>query len=129
MSDLTKRFANTALRLLSKQGQTATLKHKVGESYDPATGTNVPTYEDHTITFIVQQASQGTLQSFDIRFDGNTLIETNIRALVVAAKGLTITPQPGDKVTGLEGSQWNVLGNTPVNPAGVPVLYEMTVRR
>ena len=87
------------------------------------------TTETHTITAVVSPASGGTIQAFDIRFQNGTLITTHLRALKVAAYGLAFTPLPGDKVSGLEGSTWVVLGCTPQSYQGVPLTYDMTVQR
>lgn len=83
----------------------------------------------HTITAVVSPASGGTVQAFDIRIENGTLITTNLRALKVAAYGLSIVPQPGDKITGIEDSVWVVLGCTPQSFQGVNLVFDMTVRR
>ena len=99
-------------------------------AFDPVTGGPTPGVTLTQSTYaIVQPASGGTVQAFDIRFEAGTLIETNLRALMLSAHGLSFVPGPGDTVTGIEGSEWTVLGVTPQSVAGAPVTYNMTVRR
>ncbi|MFA5595938.1 MAG: hypothetical protein WDA26_00045 [Pusillimonas sp.] len=97
--------------------------------YNPETGE----VEGGEITFagtaVVLPASQGTVEAFDVRFERGTLIESTLRALLIAAHGMEHMPQPGDKVTFPDGSFGTMLGCTPLNPDGAnPVIYQGTVK-
>ncbi len=100
-------------------------------TFNPDTGM----YEggSSTITFtgvaVILPASQGTVEAFDVRFDGNSLLESRLRALLIAAHGMTHEPAPGDVVTFPDGKQGSLLGCTPLNPDGAnPIIYQGTVR-
>lgn len=120
---------DVALEMLAEFGQQLTLKRVTGGTYDPATGTDTPgTTETQTITAVVLPASNGTIEAFDNKFEGGTLIESNLRALKIAAKGLTWAPAPGCVVT-LDGHDWAMIGATSSNPAGTPLVYSASIRR
>lgn len=124
--------AQDALEMLEEalaEGDAAALTFKrVGEGvYNPVTGG----YDGGDIEFtgiaVILPASQGTVQAFDIRFEGGTLIESRLRALLIAAHGMTHEPAPGDKVTFPDGRVGTMLGCTPLNPDGAnPIIYQGT---
>ena len=131
MADLAlyQRMAETALRLIEAKGQQLVLKRATGSSYDPRTDTDIPGEElTQPIQCVVLPASKGTLEAFDNRVESGTLIEQNLRALKIAAKGLLFEPKAGDYLD-FEDSRWKVLGSTPLNPAGIPLVYNATVER
>jgi hypothetical protein len=92
------------------------------------------------ITFSVQAAilpaSKGTIEAFDNRLDGGTLIDEKLRYVLMspqmtrtsATGPAAIEPKSTD-VLSFDGHDWTVLGCTPLNPAGTPVLYPMGVKR
>lgn len=122
-------MAETTLELISEFGLELTLKRTIAGEYDTETSRDGPdTVETQAIRAIVKPASQGAVQAFDQKFASGTLIESNIRALKVAAKGLLWAPAPGDAVT-LAGNEWRVIGVTPVSPAGIDLLYSVSVMR
>lgn len=128
MSAFYDRMQATALRLLTKFGREVQFSRTTGAAYDPATGTSGGSVEQQSAIVVVQQASAGTIEAFDIKFEDGTLIEANIRGLMIAAKGLGWMPVAGDKAT-FDGSDWTFIGCTPVNPAGTPLVYKASVRR
>lgn len=118
----------TAARAMKQNGTPITIVRNTPGVYDPATGTTGAGVRLESPTYaVVTPASGGTIQAFDIRFQNGTLIETNLRALQVAASGLAFSPKPGDVVEGLEGQTWTILGVTPEGVMGQAVLYKMTV--
>ncbi len=102
---------------------TPTGRHSSTEGGRTSYGTAIPAKA------VSGPASKGTIEAFDIRFEGGSLIETHLRALKVPAYGLEIVPGPGDVVEGLEDSAWKVLGVTPETLVGVPLVYNLTVKR
>lgn len=122
-------MADIASEMLEEFGQTMILKRVTAESYDPVTGITVPgETERQPMTAIVLPASKGTIEAFDNKLVGGTLIESNIRALKIAAKGLLWPPGPGCVVEH-EGQDWQMLGATPSNPAGTPLIYSASIMR
>lgn len=84
---------------------------------------------DFTGTAVILPASQGTVQAFDVRFISGTLIESKLRALLIAALGMEHEPRPGDRVTFPDGSAGTLIGCTPLNPDGEnPIIYQGTVQ-
>lgn len=123
------RAADTAARLLAQFGQSVTLTRTVAGGYDPATGVTSPDVtQTQVATAVMLEASQGVVESFDVRFEADTLIESNLRSVIIAAEGLAWAPKPADKLV-VAGETWTVIGMTPTNPAGVPVIYRVTVKR
>ena len=125
--------AQEALEMLQEakeEGNAAelTFTRTVEGVYDPVTGTTTTT-ETYTGTTVILQASQGTVQAFDVRLEDNTLIGSRLRALLIAAHGMTHEPQPGDKVTFPDGKIGVLLGCTPLNPDGAnPIIYQGTAK-
>lgn len=122
--------ATTADRLIKKFGALVTLSRTSEPAYDPATGTTTGgTVQTWTATAVTLPASQGTVEAFDQRFVGGTLIESNLRSLLIAAKGLPYSPRPGDTVTFADGRVAMLLGNTPLAPDGVTqIIHQCTAR-
>ena len=108
--------AATATRLLQRFGKACTLKRVSGTAYDPATGTNVPTYTDVPTTTAVFAYDQKYI-------DGTIIKQGDQRAYCAPA----VAPAQGDRFT-WNGATLEVVAVKPVSPAGVPVLYEAQLR-
>ena len=122
-------MAQMTLDIMAEFGRPLTLRRTIAGKYDTAAGKNRPgVVEEQVITAIVRPASQGTVQAFDQKFQEGTLIESSIRALKIAAKGMPWPPAPGHVVI-LDGEEWKVIGVTPVSPAGIDLLYSASVMR
>lgn len=127
----------TAQRLLAKFGRSITISRDIsdanpGKPWVPGeTCTAV-----YSATAAVLPASKGTVEAFDNRLDGGTLIDERLRYVLMSpvmtrtsALGPdSIEPQSLDVLT-FDGHAWTVLGCTPLNPAGTPVLFPMGVKR
>lgn len=113
---------NTALALIGKFGQVTSFARITVGTYDPVTGdpTDLSVQMD-SVTVVSLPASGGTVQAFDNRFTED-LRKGKVRFFYVAAKGMTLEPQPGDLLY-FEGALWELAGATPLNPAGTPVLF------
>jgi hypothetical protein len=71
-------------------------------------------------------ASGGTVQAFDDRMRED-YVKGRLRFFLCAAvqtdgSALDFIPSAGDIII-FEGSKWEISGNTPLNPAGTPVLH------
>jgi len=128
--DFYSRMQATANRLLKGKGQSITITRTTPGAYDPTTGqTGTATTLTQTVYAGVSPASGGMIEAFDIKFDQGTLIMTNLRSLMVSALEATFAPAPGDVVTNLESSTWNVIGVTPQSAQGHVIIYQFTVMR
>lgn len=133
------RAQQTALRLLQKFGRQIALKRSIAGSTEPPYSAYNPgpaTQASYTCTAASLPASKGTIEAFDNRLEGGTLIDENLRYVLMAPQiertsetgDEAIVPKSGD-VLEFDGSQWTILGNTPLNPAGTIILHQMGVRR
>lgn len=78
---------------------------------------------------VILPASQGTVEAFDVTFKDGSLIESKLRALLIAAKGMAHDPMPGDTVTFPDGKVGTLIGCTPLNPDGMnPIVYQGTAQ-
>lgn len=127
MSAFYDRMAATTQRLIGQFGRTVTLR-RVSRTYDPITGSEAETVEEQAVTCVILPASKGTVEAFDIKFERGTLIESNLRAVKLPAKGLQWPPAPGQEML-LDGETWRVIGVTPSSPGGVDLVYSLSVQR
>ncbi len=117
--DYTRAVA-TAQRLLTKFGQSATLRQTStigGDPWDPGSGTTTTT--DTTITAAVLDYANGEI-------DG-TLILASDRKVYVAASDLAVTPAPADVLI-IGSDQLSVVNVKPLSPAGTTVYWEVQCR-
>lgn len=120
------RMAATADRLLDLYGQQVTFV-RTPKTIDPMDGKVTPgTALTSTVPAVVLPASKGTIQAFDNRLEDSSLAGKKLRYLKVAAKDMTFEPKSLDMLI-LGGQTWQVLGCTPVNPAGTPLVYGVGV--
>lgn len=128
--------AETALRLIRDAGRVYSVQRSVEADYDPIEGIDPdPQPEDTTIyslTAVVLPATVARFRGIDNRIvEDNKLVVSRARYLLVAAKSPTDgsnipEPEPEDRVT-IDGSQWKVVGCSPLKPADVPILYRVGV--
>jgi hypothetical protein len=115
----------TALRLIEAKGTELTItKPGTDGGFNEPPGPPTP----YTAKCVVLPASKGTVEAFDNRFDGTTLIETSLRSLLIAASGLDEAPEPGHTVS-YEGASWHLIGATSLSPDGEPIIYRASMRR
>jgi len=100
---------------------------RFSSDYDPVEGLETNTIaEIQSATVVNLPASSGTIQAFDNRFKED-FKSGKIRFFYVSAKSLAFEPGPGDTFI-YEDKVWDMAGTTPLNPAGIPVLYTMAGR-
>jgi hypothetical protein len=129
MSAFYDRMSATALSLIAKFGRELTMSRKISGSYNPETGlVDDDISEAQTIRAVVLPASKGTVEAFDSKFEAGTLIESNIRALKIAADGLLWPPSPGNSIT-IDGEVWTMIGSTESSPGGTPMVYSASIKR
>jgi hypothetical protein len=89
-----------ATRLSDDFGKAFTIKELTGSTYDPGTGTNVPSYTDHAVTGVVRSYREDLI-------DGSSVQVGDLSVQVPAAQ-LTFTPDTDDDVI-LDGNTWSVV--------------------
>ena len=122
--------ARTALRLITKFGQTGSLVRTTGGSYDAATGTT--TGESERIESI-KYAEVPKLQ--DISNAGylnqyqEDIVKGKVRFMLIAAQGVSSQPEAGDILRDSSRIDWEFLGCTPLSPAGIDIIYKAGIRK
>lgn len=116
------RTAATALRLITQFGQPVIIRAATVGDYDPETGTAPP-------DSIKEQTAQGILLDFTGQeFQNNSLIMQGDKKLKIAAQGLEWVPELLNKVI-VQGRTWSIVPPLKeINPAGMPILYELQLR-
>ena len=110
--------AATATRLITKFGQSVTLRRYTIGTYDTATGTNTVTTSDVTTKAALFDFAQGqTLQA------GNLIQAGDKQALMA----VTQTPALQDHVI-VGGKDYVILGLGELNPAGTAIIYDLHLR-
>lgn len=113
---------STAGRLLTSYGQSMTLTKRASGAYNPATGASTVTETTYTVRGAVFDYSGGAYKLAPM------LIQAGDRRALVAADGLSVAPEPADRLT-IAGAIWSIVTVTPTDPGGTAVVYECQVRR
>jgi len=113
--------AKTAERLLAKFGLAATLTRIPVAGYNPVTEASTATAA--TLT----SACKAVRLNYNQPLIDGVIIKPGDSLIYMSAANLTMTPQPGDKLT-LDGADWNLEQVQPFKPASVAVFYECQAR-
>lgn len=115
-------MAVMALEMITEFGQPVTISKTEPGEYDPEIGGESPGAP-------IEQIAQGILLDFTGQeFQNNSLIRQGDKKLKIAAQGLEWVPDLLNKVI-IQGRTWSIVPPLKeVNPAGMPILYELQVR-
>jgi hypothetical protein len=120
--------AETARKLIEGFGSLSTV-NRFADVPDVVAGTVARVVsKTQRLPAVILPASGGTLEAFDVRFMNDVKDSTDVRFCLAAAKGSTFQPEPKDEVTVL-GQVWQVMGCTPLNVSGVPLIYSVGLKR
>lgn len=111
-------LAKTALSLLSQFGQAVTRRECVSAAYDPATGTAGQTFVDTTRRGAIFDFGPGTST---VR---GQLVQISDQQLLLDATG----PATLNDRFLVNGKEYTVVTLGEVNPAGIPVIYDLHLR-
>ena len=121
MNDFYGDVAMVALDMIAQFGQRITLRNITPGAYDPSTGTQAP-------DIITEQPAVAMLVEYKgFEFQTGTLIQQGDKKLKVPALGLEWPPDMKTKAI-IADKAWSVVNVKAINPAGVPILYELQVR-
>lgn len=129
MSAFYDRMAATALRLIERFGQTATLSDTPEpdpDDYDPVTGTGpviVPVTQPGQVILL-----DYTVQEAGIINTAGSLVQQGDKKIMLAAKGLAWPPTMTTTIL-VDGLTWTIINIKSTNPAGTPLVYELHGRR
>ena len=117
------KLAATATRLMGIYGRSVTF-NRYAPSVVGTTGVTTKGSATNTSTasVVVLPASKGTVEAFDNRLEFLTLAGKTLLYIKIAASSITFEPKSLDEVS-MDSLTWQVLGCTPVNPAGTPLVY------
>jgi hypothetical protein len=117
--------AADALAILEEAGQDILIRVNT-PTYDPATRKNTNEPQDLPATGALVSFTQTRTQS-DTQEDA-TAIRSTDKKLIVSPVGLPGEPKTTDKAI-VKGVVWNIVACKAIEPAGVPVLYILQVRK
>ena len=117
MVDYTKSAAS-ALKMLTKFGQSVTRRSYTAGTYDPATGLVTPTTADTTRKGALFDFGEGQT------LERGTLIQSGDKRLLLDATA-TVLPQDHFIIGGTENV---IVSIGEINPAGTVVLYDLHLR-
>lgn len=118
--------AATALRLIERFGRSFTLT-RLAPGTGPTQNPGPALPSSYSVKGVTLPATNGKKQ-FDNWLVPGTLITDQMRYVIIAAKDLSIQPESSDYYT-FDGYDWELLGATPLAPAGVTILYKTGCRR
>lgn len=115
------RIAASALRQIENAGLDVTITRTVVGSFDPTTGGTTAAAD------IVATAS-GVQTRYSNRDIDGTVIKRGDMRLLIAASGLSISPEQGDTATS-DSIVWQVVNVESIKPSDTAVLYICQVRK
>jgi hypothetical protein len=127
------RTAATVLRLLTKYGQSVTLRkysQVSGGDYDPNTGGASPvgadgSYDESRKAIAMDQPGSQIAARFGTKYDKNTLIQSGEKWVYMDANGSA--PALQDHVL-LGGTEYSIMDVQVTGPGGIPVLYLLVLK-
>lgn len=117
---------STADRMIEAKGQAVTLTRRVSGAYNPATGTATITTSTQAGKGVILPLSAGLRH-----MAGSNVTQADRQCLLSGLKsdGSAMTPpQVDDTITDSNGVVWAVTEVSPLAPAGLSILYDLTVR-
>lgn len=115
----------SAADTLERKGQTVTLTRRAASSYDPAAGAP-------TVTTSTQTAVAVILPKSPIRDMSGTAVPSTQRQCLLSAlstSGVALTaPKVNDTLTDTNSDVWVITEVSPLSPAGLDILYELTLK-
>jgi len=113
-------LAKTAQRLLTNFGASVLYVDSVRNTYDPVTNTIITAAQEYSVKGAKLNYSLGNV-------DGENIKQGDVR-LLMEARGLPVTPSPDGEVL-IGDVRWKVISVLEINPAAIPVYYELQLRK
>jgi len=117
---LDKQMRGLSQRLIDEYGKPVTLKEFTGNTFDPSTGTNTPSYSNHSVNGVIDDYSEN-------RTDG-TLVKVGDLRLSVPAKDLTFNPSTEDKVV-IDSVEWSIVNPQRIYSGEQVATYQLQIRK
>lgn len=122
--DFYTRTQDTAFKLLSSKGKTVTVTQKSAGVFDPVAGSYTTPQTETTST---PKAVLLPLRRIEDNRYVAELVQGKLREFLIEAKSMSFEIKAGDSIT--DGADTlEVLGCTPLNPAGTTIVYKGKAR-
>lgn len=112
--------AKKAAAMIRRAGCAMTLRVTTPGTYDPATGAE-------SGATVADYACVGLLTEAKAYYVANSLMQAGDKVVIMGAD-VAVRPQAGHQVV-IGSEVWQVMAVVPVEPAGVPAIYKVQVRR
>lgn len=116
----------SAASMLERKGQVVTITHRESGAYDPATGSATVTETTQAASGVILPFPQGIRKMV-----GSDVLATDRQCYLSALKtdGATLSePAVNDILTDTTGDDWTITEVSPLTPAGLDIIYELTIR-
>ena len=116
----------TANRLIADKGQTVTLTRRASGAYNTATGTSAIATTTQTGKGVILPFAQGIRKQ-----SGSNVTAADRLCLLsgLTSAGAALTePKVDDTLTDAGGAVYTITEVSPLEPAGLAIIYELTVR-
>jgi len=116
----------SADRMIEAKGQTVTLTRQAAGSYNPATGAAVVTTSTQTGKGVILPLGVGIR-----KMPGSDVTAADRQCLLsgLNSAGAALTePKVGDKLTDRNSVVYTITEVSPLEPAGLAIIYDLTVR-
>ena len=122
-------LAADVLAALQEDGFAVTLRRQTAGTFDPGEGSfDGATTTDYAAQALISSQSMSRSGDSGERYFNGTLIKTGDEILILAASGLSVTPQPGDLLI-ISSITWQLVAIVTVKPGGVALFYRVLVRK
>lgn len=115
-----------AAEMIARKGQAVTLTRRAAGAYNPATGTATITETTQQASAVIFPFGQG------IRKRGDSTVTAADRMCILSGlktDGNALTePKVDDKLTDAAGNAYTITEVSPLEPAGLVIIYELTIR-
>ncbi|WP_238564998.1 hypothetical protein [Sphingobium bisphenolivorans] len=112
--------------MIEAKGQAVTLTRQASGAYDPATGSASVTTTTQAGKVVILPFGAGLR-----KLAGENISQADrqctLSALNNAGAALT-PPEVNDTLTDASGNVWTIIESSPLAPAGLDILYELTIR-
>lgn len=115
---LSARAIATAEKLLTKFGESGSLRHVTGTAYDPSTGSNVETAQTYAVKVYIAPVTSEDMED-------STVLRTDNR-FILSVYGV-VQPSVNDTIT-IDSVIYNVQSSLKIKVSGQSVLYKGIVR-
>lgn len=119
MTDYVK-LQDTAQRLISQFGMSCVLSKIVNSEYDPELNKQNKIINNYPLKGVSLSRKSSEFTS--------ELVKTGEILFLLEAKDLTVTPSVDDKII-ISSISWSIISIHAIQPANIPVYYEMILRK